>query len=74
MKYPNSEIIMDDTSQWTLLYLDDFQGNANGYSKEKLSTCGSSDNMFLGGHCNFGGIEVYKIYNKLPKHKKVFWK
>lgn len=71
MKYNNSQIMMDDTPQWTMVYLDDFQGNAMGWSKEKLSTCGTNDNMFLGGHCNFAGEEVWKKYTKLPQHTQV---
>ena len=42
-----------------------------GWSKEKLSTCGTNDNMFLGGHCNFAGEEVSKNYSNLPQHTMV---
>lgn len=71
MNYNNSKIIMDDTPQWTMVHLDDFQGNAVGWSKEKLSTCGTNDNMFLGGHCNLGGEEVSKTFVNLPQHSMV---
>ena len=54
-----------------LVELDDFQGNTAGWNKDKLSTCGSSDNMFLGGYCNFAGMEASKKYTKLPKHSMI---
>jgi len=51
--------------------LDDFQGNTSGWSKDKLSTCGSNDNMFLGGYCNFAGTEATKTFKKLPQHSMI---
>jgi hypothetical protein len=71
MKYDHSKILMDDQEQFSMISLDDFQGIALGWSKEKLSTCGSNDNMFLGGHCNFGGEEVYKNFTNLPAHNMI---
>jgi hypothetical protein len=71
MNYQNSDLIYDSEEQWTMVRLDDFQGHAEGWSKEKLSTCGANDNMFLGGHCNFGGEEVSKNYTNLPAHSEI---
>ena len=66
MTNSDSHLSYDGVDQWTLIYLDDFQGSAMGWSKEKLSNCGTNDNMFLGGHCNFGGEEVSKNYTDIP--------
>jgi len=71
MTYTDSRLLFDDTDQWILIYFDDFQGTSQGWNKEKLSVCGSNDNMFLGGHCNFGGEEVFKIYKNLPPHNMI---
>lgn len=71
MTYENSEYKIENEKQWTLVYLDDFQGSSTGWSKEKLSTCGTNDNMFLGGHCNFAGTEVYKIFTGLKPHSMI---
>lgn len=68
MKFTDSKIIYDGMDQWTMIRLDDFQGSAEGWSKQKMSTCGTNDNMFLGGHCNFGGEEVSKNFTDLPAH------
>ncbi len=58
-------------AQWTMMNLDDFQGSAEGWSKQKMSTCGTNDNMFLGGHCNFGADEVSKNFTELPPHSMI---
>lgn len=71
MNFKNSSLIYDGMEQWTMIAFDDFQGSALGWSKEKLSTCGANDNMFLGGHCNFGGEEVSKNFTGLPKHSMI---
>jgi hypothetical protein len=71
MTYENSNLKYDNVDQWTMSHLDDFQGSAMGWSKEKLSVCGANDNMFLGGHCNFGGEEVYKNFTALPRHSMI---
>jgi len=71
MTYTDSNLIYDNEEQWIMVNYDDFQGSAQGWDKEKLSVCGSNDNMFLGGHCNFGGEEVFKIYGNLPPHKMI---
>ena len=71
MTYEDSHYSFNGVDQWTLLYFDDFQGNGMGWSKEKLSTCGSNDNMFLGGYCNFGSEEVFKNYTNIPKHSMI---
>ena len=71
LTYTDSSLIYNNNKQWILINLDDFQGSALGWSKEKLSTCGANDNMFLGGHCNLGGEEVFKNYKNLPPHKMI---
>jgi hypothetical protein len=71
MTYQQSSITYENNEQWSLFSLDDFQGSAIGWSKEKLSTCGANDNMFLGGHCNFGGEEVNKNFTNLPPHNYI---
>ncbi len=67
----NSAIKFEGKDQWTMIYFDDFQGSAPGWSKNKVSTCGTNDNMFLGGHCNLGADEVSKKYTSLPEHSTV---
>jgi len=73
LTFKNSNIKFEGVNQWTMLYFDDFQGSAQGWSKNKISTCGTNDNMFLGGHCNFGADEVSKSYTDLPEHKMVLF-
>lgn len=57
--------------QWKLYVFEDFQKPLQGWSKDSVSVCGSNNNLFLGGHCNFAGDFVYKSFENLPKHKKV---
>jgi hypothetical protein len=71
MTYDDTHYTIDGVDQWTLISYDDFQGNAMGWSKEKLSTCGTNDNMFLGGYCNFGSEDVHKNYTNMPKHSYI---
>jgi hypothetical protein len=68
MKFSESKLIYEGIDQWTMIRLEDFQGSAEGWSKQKMSTCGTNDNMFLGGHCNFGGEEVSKNFTDIPQH------
>lgn len=72
LTFENSSIKYEGIDQWTMLFYDDFQGSAPGWSKNKLSTCGTNDNMFLGGHCNLGADEVSKKYTDLPQHNMVY--
>ncbi len=44
---PN-DILFLDTEQWKLVYFEDFQGSALGWSEGSLSSCGTSSNLFLG--------------------------
>ena len=71
MKYSDSRLTYEDVDQWTMVALDDFQGAAEGWSKNKLSTCGTNNNMFLGGHCNFGGEDASKNFTSLPAHNMI---
>ena len=71
MTYENSHVKFNGENQWNLISLDDFQATSNGWSKEKLNKCGSNDNMFLGGHCNFGGENVMKIFAGLHEHTMI---
>lgn len=44
---PN-DILFQDTEQWKLIYLEDFQGPILGWNSDTVSSCGSSPNLFLG--------------------------
>jgi hypothetical protein len=67
--YVDTSVEYKGTSQWVLQEIDDFEGKTNTWSSDKLSQCGSDENMFLGGHCNFGTLEVKKTYKDIPTHK-----
>ena len=71
MTFNESSINFDGTDQWTMFVFEDFQGSAAGWSKEKLSVCGTNDNMFLGGNCNFAGDDVSKKYINIPNHSMI---
>lgn len=42
------DLLFGDTKQWKLYHIEDFQGSAEGWSHNVLSTCGSSTDLFLG--------------------------
>lgn len=70
-KVKDSQFEMEGASQWQLVYLDDFEQNANGWSNTTRSTCGNNKNKFLGGPCVFSKEEIEKIYKDLPEHKMI---
>ena len=43
-----NDLMFYDTKQWKLYHIEDFQGTAEGWSHNTLSTCGSSTDLFLG--------------------------
>lgn len=60
--------------QWKMISHDDFEDKESlkGWSDIKTNNCTNKQgkvNTHLGGHCNFAGNEVKKIYTNLPKHK-----
>lgn len=57
--------------QWKLFAFDDFQSEKKGWSEQTISSCGTSDNIILGGYCNFGGIIVKKEYTDIPPNSYV---
>eukprot|EP01017_Pseudomicrothorax_dubius_P010725 TRINITY_DN1386_c0_g1_i1.p1 TRINITY_DN1386_c0_g1~~TRINITY_DN1386_c0_g1_i1.p1 ORF type:complete len:168 (-),score=3.79 TRINITY_DN1386_c0_g1_i1:35-538(-) len=54
-----------DSPQWKLYFFDDFQGERRGWSRNDVSSCGTSSNLFLGGHCNFANTIVTVSYTHL---------
>lgn len=69
--YTGSKLLYHDQEQWILVNFDDFQESTQGWSDSKVSVCGFNDNVFLGGHCNFGAGEVSKTFTKLPPHNMI---
>ncbi|KAL4478512.1 hypothetical protein ABPG74_006747 [Tetrahymena malaccensis] len=67
----SNSIFYKSQKQWKLFSFDDFQYDKQGWSEQAISSCGSSENIFLGGHCNFGGIIVTKEYKGLPPNSFV---
>ena len=43
-----NDIYYQDVSQWKLYAIEDFQFEKDGWSKEAVSSCGTSTNLFLG--------------------------
>lgn len=57
------------TSDWYLHSLEGFDGGGDGWSDPRTSTCGASADLFLGGHCKFGGkASTGRVYSDLPPH------
>lgn len=62
--------------QWRMISHEDFEDNSkiNGWNNTKTNNCTSKNgitNTHLGGHCNFAGTEVRKVYTNLPPHHKL---
>lgn len=55
--------------QWKLIYEEDLSKPISGWSNNTISECGGI--TMLGGYCNFGGGEVTKTFDNLPKHTSV---
>lgn len=60
--------IIQDYEQWKLIIVEDFQGQITGWSEDDISNCGTSPDLFLGGHCKFSSEVVSKTFD-LPEHK-----
>lgn len=60
--------------EWSMKYHDDFQNEASleGWNDKRTNKCNKNDNnIHLGGHCNFAGNEVKKLFTNLPKHSLI---
>lgn len=55
--------------QWKLVYEEDFSEKAVGWTNNTVTECGGI--RMLGGYCQFGGGEVFKIFNNLPNHSSI---
>ena len=54
--------------QWALVFHEDFQEKVSGWTPVKVSSCGGSEDKFLGGHCNFAADTASKVFKNLPAH------
>lgn len=66
----SSPVKIQSFEQWKLAVIEDFQGQITGWSDSSISNCGSSPDLFLGGHCKFAGKSVSKTFD-LPDHSYV---
>jgi len=70
----SSGVTSNNLPEWYLYSLNTFE---NGSSSEgfwrprEFSTCGTSSDTFLGGHCKFGATQATGLYPSLPSHKEV---
>lgn len=65
----NSKIKINGIYQWNLFNEEDFTNSNNGWSNNSVSTCGGVN--MLGGYCNFGEGETFKIFENLPEHNYI---
>jgi len=65
------QILYDNVNQWKLYTFEDFQGVVSGWNSTAVSSCPPSSNKFLGGNCNFAGINVTNKWSSLPAHRMV---
>lgn len=56
--------------QWKLVIFEDFQSSVTGWSEDDISNCGSSPDLFLGGHCKFSNENVTKTFS-LSSHSEI---
>lgn len=73
-------LTLQNTLQWKLVHLDDFNTHANGWVvsnngsltatsvSDQRSNCGASLDFHLGGYCTFAGTEVSRVVQNLPRH------
>ncbi|CAG9314319.1 unnamed protein product [Blepharisma stoltei] len=66
----NAPIKIQNYDQWQLVALEDFQGQLSGWSDSSVSNCGSSPNIFLGGHCKYSDVSVSKTFT-IPSHSYI---
>ncbi len=55
--------------QWKLVVEENFSGVAVGWTNNTITECGGV--RMLGGYCQFGGGEVFKVFNNLPSHSNL---
>lgn len=55
--------------QWRLVLEEDFSSDPVGWTNNTVTECGGV--RMLGGYCQFGGGEVFKVFNNIPKHSKL---
>jgi hypothetical protein len=65
----NGDLKIRGVPQWKLVIEEDFLEGASGWTNNTVTECGGV--KMLGGYCQFGGGEVFKIFNNLPSHKTV---
>lgn len=57
---------------WFFWTIDTFDAGGKPWSNDKTSTCGSSSDIFLGGHCKFGGGSLTtRVFDNLPTHSSI---
>eukprot|EP00916_Digyalum_oweni_P002481 GHVL01004575.1.p1 GENE.GHVL01004575.1~~GHVL01004575.1.p1 ORF type:complete len:258 (+),score=16.72 GHVL01004575.1:83-856(+) len=61
----------EESGPWALLSLDTFDSPASKWSQQERSFCGTSSDMFLGGHCKFASTTTAREWTDLPKHSIV---
>lgn len=61
---------LQNYEQWKLVIFEDFQSSITGWSEDDISNCGSSPDLFLGGHCKLSNEQVAKNFT-LPSHNEV---
>lgn len=55
--------------EWMLWNLDTFDVGSREWTNPLTSTCGLSSDIFLGGHCKYGGgAQTQKTFKTLPPH------
>ena len=59
-------MFFDDKPQWKLYTHENFDLQAEGWSKMPRKNIGKD--YYLGGPCNFGNINTEKSFKYLPKH------
>ncbi|EKX73781.1 conserved hypothetical protein [Theileria equi strain WA] len=58
--------------QWSMWSVDRFdKGEEMRWMPTNTSTCGKSQDSFLGGHCKLGFGRVKRIYNDIPSHTEI---
>lgn len=54
---------------WLFWTVDTFDAGGSPWTVSETSTCGASSDLFLGGHCKFGGkVTTSRIFENLPSH------
>eukprot|EP01071_Lankesteria_metandrocarpae_P005338 Lankesteria_metandrocarpae@DN3960_c1_g1_i1.p1 len=64
-----THILYEGLKDWELWSLENFDSGAGGWNPPSLSECGTSTDMFLGGHCKFGDTIASRSFSSLPQAK-----